>query len=139
MESKYLERFRKLPAGALPLRGDRILVELLPKEEIRTASGLIIASSLSDHKTLTELHRGELAVVLATGNGYFDEDGNDVGIDVEPGAVVMVARTSMDFYSKFPGLSDFSGESMAMIRESSIIASWKNVDSYLEYQRTLNS
>jgi co-chaperonin GroES (HSP10) len=139
MESKYLERFKKLPAGTLPLRGDRILIELLPKEEIKSAGGLIIASSLSDHKSLTEMHRGELAIVLATGSGYFDEDGNDVEIDVKPGAVIMVARTSLDFYSKFPGLADFSSQVIAMTREGSIIAAWNNIEDYLNYQRTLNS
>jgi co-chaperonin GroES (HSP10) len=137
MESRYLSRFAKLAEGQLPLRGNRLLVEVLPKEEIKSKGGLIINSVSSSHKTTTEVNRAKLAIVLVSGNGYFDEDGEDVALDVRPGAIIMVSEMGLKYYSEFPGITEYTGETLALTRDSEIHAAWSSIEAYKAYQQTL--
>jgi co-chaperonin GroES (HSP10) len=137
MESKYLARFAKLSPGQLPLRGNRLLVEVLPKEEIKSAGGLFINSNASSHKTTTEQNRAKLAIVLVSGNGYYDEDGKDVALDVEAGAVIMVSEMGLKYYSEFPGIAEYTKETLALTRDSEIHAAWPSIEAYIAYQQAL--
>lgn len=137
MESKYLARFAKLAEGQLPLRGNRLLVEVLPKAEIKSAGGLFINSNSSSHKSTTEMNRAKLAIVLVSGSGYYDEDGEDVALDVLPGAVIMVSEMGLKYYSEFPGIAEYTGETLALTRDSEIHAAWPSIEAYSVYQQTL--
>ena len=138
MESKYLQRFSKLASGQLPLRGNRLLVEVLPKEEIKSKGGLILNAASSSHKTTTEQNRAKLAIVLASGNGYYDEEGGeDVPLDVQPGAVILVSEMGLKYYSEFPGIQEYTGEIIALTRDSEVHASWPSVEEYKRYQEAL--
>ena len=141
MESKYLSKFKKLPAGAFPLRSNRVLFEMLPREEFKTAGGLIMNGSLSDHKTSTEMNRGNLAIVLAVGDGYWDGDEQKlVPLEVEPGNVVMIgAQFGLQKISQLPGLAEYTEEKIAVGTEGDIMAAWPNVEAYLAYREALNS
>lgn len=139
LKSLHLEKFKNVTWELLPIRGDRILVEILPKEEMKTKSGLHIASSLSDLKSKAEMHRARLCIVLHKGNGYVDEEGETVDIDVERGAVVMVAQASLDIYSDMPGISQYTEETLGMIRENAIIAYWPTFEAYDTYRKALIS
>ena len=141
MESKYLNRFQKA-ASLLPLRGNRILVEILPKEEIKSAGGLIIASNLDNHRTKTEQQRAKLAIVLAVGTGYYDDssdEGEDVPLDVQPGNVVMLSDYGLKYYSEFPGLAEFTGDSLALALDKDVHCAWESIEAYQEYSKALNS
>lgn len=138
MESKYLARFQKFTQEELPLRGNRLLVEVLPKEEIKSAGGLIIHTSAHDHKTATEENRPKLAIVLACGTGYVEEDGTEVEMDIQPGAVVLLSPMGLRYYSHFPGIPEFTGETIAMTRDSEVHISWPSLAAYQAYQAKLN-
>ncbi len=139
MESKYLHRFSKVTQEIFPLRGSRILVELLPKEELKTAGGLVIASSLNDHRTSTDVNKALLGVVLAVGNGYVDDEGNESAVEVKPGYVVMLSQFGVRPYSHFPGVAEYTSESIALTRESEIHCAWPSMDAYQEYRKALNT
>ncbi len=138
MESKYLERFQKLEANDLPLRGNRILIEVLPKEEIKQGS-IIVASNLDDHRSSTEQNRADLGVVLAVGSGYFDDEtGGDVAMDIQPGNVVLVSRMGLKLYSQFPGISGYTKETIALTRDNEIHCAWASLEAYQAYREKLN-
>lgn len=138
LESKYLGRFSRLTHEQLPLRGNRLLVEVLPKEEIKTAGGLFIQSSMADHKSTTEQNRAKLAVVLATGPGYYnDETGEDVELDIKPGSVILVSEMGLKYYSHFPGLVEYTGETLALTRDSEVHISWPSLEAYTAYRNSL--
>ena len=129
METKYLDRFLRLAPGQLPLRGNRLLVELLPKEEVLTAGGLVIATNLNDHRSTTKENQADLAVVLAAGPGYYSDDtGDDVALDVKPGNVVMLTRY---------GIRAFRQDTIAMCRDSDIHAAWESIEAYEQYRAAL--
>lgn len=138
METKYLDRFLRLAPGQLPLRGNRLLVELLPKEEVLTAGGLVIATNLNDHRSTTKENQADLAVVLAAGPGYYSDDtGEDVALDVKPGNVVMLTRYGIRAFSSFPGVLDFTQDTIAMCRDSDIHAAWESIEAYEQYRAAL--
>ncbi len=138
MKSIYLGRFSKLAEGQLPLRGNRLLVEVLPKAEIKSKGGLILQSSMKDHKTTTEMNRAKLAIVLVSGNGYYDEEGGaDVPLDIRPGSVIMVSEMGLKYYSEFPGITEYTGEILALTRDSEIHAALSSIEEYAKYQEVL--
>lgn len=133
MESKYLTQFNNNP-HKLPLRGNRVLVEPLPKEEIKTASGIIVAAPKTDHRSTLEQNRAELAVVLAVGSGYYDEEGSDVPVDLAPGNVVLINGFGLRAYSDFPGIADYVQDAIAMIRDNDVHAAWESLEAYKAYR-----
>ena len=136
MKSKYLETFKKVNSS--PFRGNRIIVEVLPKEELKMGS-IIISAPKDQIKGGAEHDRAELALVLMTGSGYTDDEGNDVPMDLEPGNVILVSKLAFKYYSEFPGLVDYTNNAIAMIRETEIHAKWDSLESYEQYRTSLNS
>ncbi len=141
MQSKYLEQFKRLRETAndsFVLNGDRMIVEVLEKEELKTAGGLHIASSLKDHKSSTEENRSVMAVVLLVGEGHVDEDGNDVPVKYQPGELIMLPDASMRKYTQFSGLVAYAKNEIALTRESEVHISWPSFEAYEAYKAALN-
>lgn len=140
MESKYLARFQKISSADFPLRGNRLLVEVLPKEELKSQSGLYMSASASDHRTSTNENRADLALVLATGNGYYDEETEEnVDLDIKVGSVILVSRMGLRLYSDFPGIAEYTKETIALTRDSEVHCSWPSIEAYIEYRNKLNN
>lgn len=138
MQSKYLARFTRLEKGMLPLRGNRLVVEVLPKEELRSKGGLIIGSDVK-YKGSAQDFQPTLAVVLATGPGYFDDEtGADIEMDVVPGNLILVSDMGLKYYSQFPGLDEYTSNTIAITRDSEIHAMWNSIEAYLAYAAVLN-
>lgn len=136
MQSKYLALFTRL-RESLPnfyqLYGSRILVEVLPEEELKTAGGLIVAKSPTNFKSNTEENKFTAAVVIAIGQGYYnDETGEDVPLQVKQGQVVEVVRSGLRPYSNHPILgTQYTSGDLALINDSHINGLLANtVDEY---------
>ncbi len=139
MESKYLESFKKLKPGQLPLRGTRLLVELLPKPAVKSAGGIFIESG-DDMRTSTKENQADLVLVLATGPGYYDDETKeDVPMDIHVGDVLLVSRMGLKLYSQFPGLNGYTKETIALTKDSEAHANWPSIEAFKEYQDSLNS
>lgn len=141
MESKYLARFKKAAeaGGFAGLRGDRLIVEVLPKEEMVTEGGLFVASDIKNIRSDTTENRPTLGVVLVAGSGYVDDDGNDVDLEFEPGNVILVSPMGLKLYSEFPGMMGFVANSIALTREGEVHMSWPSIEAYQAYKAALNS
>ncbi len=125
MQSKYFSTFNALQER-LPnfykLFGSRILVEVLPEEELKTAGGLIVAKSPTNFRTDTEENKFTAAVVIAVGQGYYDDEtGEETPLEVKPGQVVEVVRSGLRRYSNHPILgSQYSTGDLALVNESHV-------------------
>ncbi len=140
MQSKYYEKFSKLSASQLPLRGNRLLVEVFPKEEIKSKGGLIISSDRTSHRTTTEQNRGTLAIVLAAGPGYVNErNDEDVPLEMQVGAIILVSDYGLKYFSQFPGLNEYTQESIAITRDTEIHAFWPSLEAYLAYAAAVSA
>lgn len=123
IQSKYLTYVRDLKER-LPnfyeLFGSRIFVEVLPNPELKTAGGLILGSS-KHHRNTTDEDSFTAVVVLATGTGYEDENGETVPLSVKPGQVIEVVRSGLRYYSSHPFLGgEYNPKEVALIKESDI-------------------
>jgi co-chaperonin GroES (HSP10) len=124
MKSKYLRFFQKLKEqrpNFYQLYGSRILVEVLPDPEVKTAGGLIV-SGVRNQVTDTQENKFTAAVILAVGAGYYnDETNEDVPLTLKPGQVVEVVRTALRRYSTHPALgSQFTTGDLATTKEADI-------------------
>lgn len=136
MKSKYLKQFESA-SGSIRLRGNRILVEVLPPEELKSAGGLLLAAPDSDHRSSLENNRASLAIVLVTGEGY-DDDGTDVPLDIKPGNVVLINAYGLRPYTNFPALSNYKRDEIALLRDSDVNCVWESVEAFQIYAEKLN-
>jgi hypothetical protein len=81
----------------------------------------------------------DICVVLATGEGYYNDDGTVVPLDLMPGNVVLVSRYGLKLYSNIPGLADYTGESIAIARDTDVHAVWKSAQEFERYIEALNA
>lgn len=119
--SRYFNRFQELiktEPAVMELKGDQILIERLPKPELKTKSGLILAS-VSGYKQTMEDSITEFAIVLMTGPGLLDENGNSIPCDCKPGDVVMVPGSTI-WYSAFGHMADYDPNSIGRTRDTAI-------------------
>lgn len=140
MQSKYLAAFKRLKETAndhFILNSDRMVVEILPKEELKMGS-IVIASSLKDARNSTEENRAVLAVVLLVGDGYEDDDGNDVPVKYQPGEIIMLPYNSLRPYTQFPMLIGYTANEIAQTREGEVVMSWHNFESYEICKKAIN-
>ena len=135
--TKYLEQFKKLAGSKYKLEGGRMLVEILPKEEMKTTGGLIMAAPIQ-HKGTADTQRAVVGVVLMTGNGYVDDDGNDIPMETKVGSVVVLNEFGLKYYSQFPGISTYTESKLALTAESEIQMKFDSFDDLAEFEKQLN-
>lgn len=142
MESKYLARFQKLGEVkkdiGFRLNGSRLLVEILPAKEIKTASGLVL-SSPDTYKATADSYRALLGIVLMTGEGYVDDEGTDVPMETKVGQLVVLNEFGLKYYSQFPGIADYTKNTVAMTSESEIQMSFDTIEEFIKYEQALSS
>lgn len=142
MDSKYLDRFRRLQSEeSTPLyrlQGARVLLEILPPREIKTASGIILSAPKDHVRVTAESHQHLLGVVLMTGAGYVDADNNPIPMDVEVGNIVMINELGLKYFSTFPGIADYTRNTLALTSESDIQMIFSNEQAFEDYEARLN-
>jgi co-chaperonin GroES (HSP10) len=141
MESKYLSKFTRLQkegAALFKLYGNRLLIEVLPKEELKVGS-LYVATNIHNHKTDTTENMATLGVVLLTGAGYYDDTtGEDIPLELKPGNVVLLSNYAMKYYSQFPGLADYTQNTIALTREDEVHMVFPDLESFQKIKGILN-
>jgi co-chaperonin GroES (HSP10) len=142
IESKFRAQFAKLAEEGtelFELRGSNILVEILPEQEVKTKGGLILAANSQQiHGSLMQ-HKALVGLVLMTGAGFYDDEtGEDVPLDVKPGDVVLLPQFAITPLSNFPGLTGVTGNSLAIIKDESIIFRYKGQAAFEAASRLLD-
>lgn len=138
-ESRYLRMFEKLSPEDLRLRGNRLLVELLPQPEITTKGGLVVATSLSEYRTSVKDNAADVAVVLSAGEGYYSEEtGEPVSMDIKQGNVVLISRFGARVFSQFAGLNQYTSDTIALIRDSDVNCAWDSMEAFDSYVEKIN-
>lgn len=135
--TKYLDQFKKLEGSKYKLSGGRLLVEILPKKEMKTGGGLIMAAPIQ-HKGTADQQRAVVGVVLMVGEGYVDDDGVDVPMETRVGAVVVLNEFGLKSYSEFPGVTSYTENKIALTAESEIQMKFESLEDLAEFERLLN-
>jgi hypothetical protein len=152
MESfqKDFEILRELGPQTFVLRGSTLLVEILPKEDIKTASGLIIATPKDHIKGgSVTAHAVEIGRVLMSGQGYWDEDANPelagkhregyLPLECQPGAIVVLPQYSITLMSHFPAIQRPTENKIAMVKMDQVLMYFPSVEAYETAKAKLKS
>lgn len=136
MEIQYLEAFKKA-AAHFELSGNKILIERLELGEVKSAGGIIMVENTKVHPDL-KLHKPLIAVVLATGKGYFDaSDESYTPLEVVPGNIIILNSNGASFFSVVPGLTNYSANKVGISTESDIQFTFKDLEQYEAYVEAL--
>jgi len=133
-QKSYLKAFEVInekAKDAFQLYGDALLVEEIPAEEVKRASGLYVPVG----KTVTnvngiESNRATFCRVLAVGEGYFDDEGKEVPLNVTVGDIILVGRLSVNWFSVFGNVVATSGCQIGYTRESEIKVRFRGQEGY---------
>ncbi len=135
-QSRFIEQFKRLAAvypKLYKLRGATLLVEVLPKDDLKTSGGIIIGQVNNQRANAEEFRRG-LGLVLLQGDGY--EDGSEM--EIKEGMVIMLPYQPM-YLSEFPGLQDYTKNSLALVNEGDVLFYYNSMEDYHKSRRVLDA
>lgn len=137
MKLQFAEKFARLEGikESFNLPGTRMIVELLPKEEFKTAGGLIVGDP-GGYRTEVQTNRPLIGVVLLVGEGSTNEEGELEEVPFSPGAVVQINTHGPAYYSEYPGIGKTSD--IAMIVPSHVNMSWPSIADYMKFREVLS-
>lgn len=137
---KELSSLRELGPKVFVLRGSTLLVEIQEPEEIKTKSGIVLATHADHAKGHSVVaHRVEVGIVMMAGEGYWDEQNREfVKLDCQPGAVVILPQYSTQLMSHFPGIQRPTGNKLAMIKMDQVLAYYPTQKAYELAKKKLN-
>lgn len=138
--SRYLAAFKNVDMSALTheLVGDALLVEKITQEEIKTAGGIIMATSSKQVGSISS-DLPTFVHVLSVGKGYYnDETGEPVELNVQAGDIVLVGSLSVKWFSMLE-VDGYEPFSIGLSREAEIQLRFKGLEGYQNYFKALNS
>ena len=92
------------------------------------------------HLSQTEENRACLAIVLATGKGYYNEETKEeVDLDYKPGNLILLSQHGIKAFTEFPGLMGYTSGDIGLTQEHEIHMAWDDVEAYEKYKQLLNS
>lgn len=140
-KSQWLDAFKELKEAGqdhFTLTGSCLLVESIPKEELKSKGGIIIADTKSYKETLQD-GRPIWVRVLMTGAGYYDDEtGEDIPGWVSPGDIILVGQASCQWFSEFGNLEGYDTQTIGITREEEIKLQFKGEEGYKKAFGILN-
>lgn len=125
MESKHYKEIDNLRQKALlpTILGATLLVECLPKQEMKTAGGIILGAVDKTHRGTAEEYRRGLAVILAVGEGY----SSDEPCTLKPGQIILLPYSPL-YLSEFYGIKGYTSNTIALVNESDVLVYYRDFE-----------
>jgi co-chaperonin GroES (HSP10) len=141
--SKYLDAFTAVArehAAAFELVGDYLIVEVIPDEEFKTKSGLIMATSSGHQVNSITADKPTFVRVLMVGAGTpKDADSTDlVKYDVDPGDICLVGAHSIKYFSVFGQLVTYGETRIGLTLAGEIQMRFKGQTGFDRFFGSLN-
>ncbi len=122
---------RKELEGLYYLTGDCLLVEEIPKAEVKTKSGLVLSSGGRKSFDGMDMNQPLFVRVLDKGPGFYDEEtGDSSPLEVEVGDIILIGKVSVQFFSTFGPLVSEPGSQIGLTRESEIRMRFKGQEAW---------
>lgn len=137
--SKYLKAFKEGAAGSYyKLSGDFLLVERIPAEEQKTAGGIILNAAPSTQIGSIGANLPTFVHVLAVGEGFYNEDGEDVPLTTKPGDILLVGQQSVKWFPVLPGFAKYEPFSVGISSEQETQLKFEGIEGYDGWINALN-
>lgn len=134
----YVDAFANIPKETFELDGDYLLVEVLDNSEQKTKSGLIVSSGTQKQIDAFESNRPTFVRVLLAGDGFTDDEGNNVDLDSKPGQIIMVGGHSLKRFMAFGDMIMSGDAKLALTKESEVQMRFKGQEQYNAFFEALN-
>lgn len=116
MKPRYLDKVgQAVKENLLVINGNRLLIELLEEEEVKTASGII--TNVVEKKTYESAERARIAVVLAVGPGYATDDNEEVAIPHKSGDFILVNHLGVVKFGEFLDMRNYKPYSIGLVTD----------------------
>lgn len=116
MKPRYLDKVgQAVKENLLVINGNRLLIELLEEEEVKTASGII--TNVVEKKTYESAERARIAVVLAVGPGYATDDNEEVAIPYKSGDFILVNHLGVVKFGEFLDMRNYKPYSIGLVTD----------------------
>lgn len=139
MELAFKEHFIKMNdvRDKFAFRGNLLLVEMF--DDVTETKGGIILGTDRDQLMGLNAGKAKLAYVHMVGEGYYDEDTEELeALPIQPGAVVMCPQSQLEYFTTFPGLPQLASNKLALIPETSIKLYYESVEDYQAVKEALD-
>ncbi len=138
--SRYFKRFQRLleaQGEVLPmsLKGDMLIVERLPKIELKTSSGIILPHDMKTYKDTHSDRVTDFGLVLMTGPGAVFDDGSSAPCECKAGDVILLPG-NVAWYSAFGTMADYEAYSIGLVRDAQVILHFPD---YIKAMEVLNA
>ncbi len=140
---KYLEAVQRATTEVGPaftLMGSFLIVERVPKEEVKTKSGLFLATDDRANGQINSIS-ANMPVwvhVLAIGAGYYDdESGESLPLDTAPGDILLVGQHSVKWLPVYP-VDNYELFSVGVTSEAETQMRFRGLDAYRRFSEALN-
>lgn len=120
------------------LIGDILIIEKIIFPEAKVG-GIILASSnpLHNHRDFTAEQPGFYRVLMV-GQGYYDEKGEDIPLEVKPGNIIMTGTMSVKLFTVFPMLEITDTHMLGMTRYSDVQWKWETEEEFYKFLGDFN-
>lgn len=120
----YLNLFKELAKESknlFRLTGDCLIIEELPKEELKTESGILLASVYNARNADgIEENRPVFVKVLLCGEGFYNEEMESIPLDSKPGDICLVGKHSVKWLTSFGPIISKTDARIGLVKESEI-------------------
>lgn len=117
------------------LTGSMLLVEKVEQEEVKTKSGLVLASSTAHDSILANVPH--FVHVLAVGAGYITDEGSDAPLDTLPGDILLVGQASVKWLSTFP-VEGYKPFTIGVTSEAETQMRFRGIEAYQRFTEAVN-
>lgn len=122
--------------GFFKLTGNLLLIEKLPAQEIKTASGLVLATD-RNHVNSIGANAPVFCRVVASGEGTYEDDGTEADLDTRPGAIILVGDVSVRWLSYMP-VKNYKPFEAGITSESEIQIKWETEEDYNKWVESVS-
>jgi co-chaperonin GroES (HSP10) len=137
IKSVYLEKLQKAIEAVGPtnfvIPGALLLVEKIPKREIKSKGGIIIADTSKKQTTSVYGDLPQEVIVVAVGAG-FENEGQDVPLDTKVGDILIVGDHAVKWLGGFP-VDGYEPNTLGICSEENTQARFRGVEQYDAFQQ----
>lgn len=135
--SKYIEAMKNARPMFL-LTGNALLVEIIPWGELKTKGGIIMSAGDTNKVRTLEADLPIMVHVIATGEGYYDDNGDAVPLDINVGDILMLGKNAVKRFPVLP-IDGYQADSVGITSENEAQIVWRGIEAYREYESRLNA
>lgn len=136
--SKYLEAFKQADKTTFQLTGGFILVEKIPQEEMKRASGLVMPITASNQVNSIGANLPTFVHVLAVGEGYYDDATKEsIPPSTQVGDILLLGQTSVKWFPVLE-VDNYQPFEIGLTDESEAQLKFKGIEAYQRFVESIN-